>query len=266
MRLDALLVQRGLLPSRERAKEAIARGEVMVDGRPARKASQPVQEDAALQVTVQPGYVSRGGLKLEKALRCFAGFSVTGDRVLDIGASTGGFTDCLLQHGAAKVYAIDVGTDQLAAQLRADPRVTSMEGVNARALTPADIGELADGAVMDVSFISITKIIPALERLVVPGGYLMALVKPQFESGRAAVGKHGVVKRPEDHRAALRSVTAFVREQTDFAPVGLDVSPIRGGEGNVEFLMLCRRGAKGMDLAAEADRMEELIRIAHAHA
>ena len=266
MRLDALLVQRGLLPSREKAKEAIARGEVLVEGRPAGKAAQPVQEDAALQVTARPAYVSRGGLKLEKALQCFPGFSVEGDRVLDIGASTGGFTDCLLKHGAAKVYAIDVGTGQLAEALRRDPRVVSMEGVNARALTPEDIGEMAHGAVMDVSFISITKIIPALERLVAPDGYLMALVKPQFESGRAAVGMRGVVKRPEAHRAVLRQVTAFVREATDFAVVGLDVSPILGPEGNVEFLMLCRRGAAGLDPDAAGARIECLVHAAHGHA
>jgi 23S rRNA (cytidine1920-2'-O)/16S rRNA (cytidine1409-2'-O)-methyltransferase len=266
MRLDALLVQRGLLPSREKAKEAIARGEVLVAGRLASKAAQPVQEDTALEVTARPAYVSRGGLKLEKALRCFPGFSVEEDRVLDIGASTGGFTDCLLKHGAARVYAIDVGTGQLAEALRHDPRVISMEGVNARALTPADIGELADGAVMDVSFISITKIIPALERLVVPGGYLMALVKPQFESGRAAVGKRGVVKRPETHRAVLRQIAAFVRNETDFALMGLDVSPIQGPEGNVEFLMLCRRGAAGLDPDAAEERIEWLVHVVHGHA
>ncbi len=266
MRLDALLVQRGLSASREKAKEAIARGEVWVDGQPAKKAAQPVGEDAELKVTTQSGYVSRGGLKLEKALQCFAGFTVAGDHVLDIGASTGGFTDCLLRHGAAKVYAIDVGTGQLVEQLRQDPRVISMEGVNARSLTVADIGERAAGAVMDVSFISITKIIPALEGLIDDGGYLMALVKPQFESGKAAVGKHGVVKRPEVHRAVLQAVTDFVRSQTDFAPVGLDLSPIRGQEGNVEFLMLCRRGAEGMDPQETVNRIDHLVREAHGHA
>ena len=246
-RLDVLLVQRGFYQSRERAKASIMAGIVYVDGQKSDKAGNQVDENAEIFVkeNLCP-YVSRGGLKLEKSMQLWP-IRLADTVCMDIGASTGGFTDCLLKHGAAKVYAIDVGTGQLAEALRRDPRVVSMEGVNARALTPEDIGEMAHGAVMDVSFISITKIIPALERLVAPDGYLMALVKPQFESGRAAVGKRGVVKRPEAHRAVLRQVTAFVREATDFAVVGLDVSPILGPEGNVEFLMLCRRGAAGLD-------------------
>ena len=265
MRLDALLVQRGLMPSREKAKEAIAAGDVLLHGKPAKKPSQAVEEDAQIEVTSAPlPFVSRGGLKLLKALEVFADFSVEGDHVLDIGASTGGFTDCLLQHGAERVYAIDVGTDQLADKLRKDPRVVSMEGVNARTLTVEDIGEIADGAVMDVAFISITKIIPALEHLVKEDGYLMALVKPQFEAGKSAVGKHGVVKAPAAHRSVLRNMAAFVRDETSFAPVALDVSPIRGPEGNVEFLMLCRKGCMGMEHADLWARIDELVCQAHA--
>jgi len=265
MRLDALLVQRGLIPSREKAKEAIAAGEVLLDGKPAKKPSQTVDEDALIEVTSAPmPFVSRGGLKLLKALEVFEGFSVQGDHVLDIGASTGGFTDCLLQHGAERVYAIDVGTDQLADKLRQDPRVVSMEGVNARMLTVEDIGEIADGAVMDVAFISITKIIPALEKLVKEDGYLMALVKPQFEAGKAAIGKHGVVKDPQAHRSVLRNTAAFIRDETNFAPVALDISPIKGPEGNVEFIMLCRKNCSGMEHADLWMRIDELVRQAHA--
>lgn len=264
MRLDALLVQRGMMPSREKAKEAIAAGEVLIDEKPAKKPALNVDENVQVEVTSAPlPFVSRGGLKLQKALQVFENFTVLHDHVLDIGASTGGFTDCLLQHGAEKVYAIDVGTDQLVDRLRQDPRVVSMEGVNARNLTVEDIGEIADGAVMDVAFISITKIIPALESLVKDGGYLMALVKPQFEAGKAAIGKHGVVKDPQAHRSVLRNIVAFVRDETEFAPVALDVSPIRGPEGNVEFLMLCRKGVLGMEHADLWARIDELVRQAH---
>ena len=260
VRLDILLVRRGLFPGREAAKEAIVGGHILVEGKIVRKASRPVEEAADLVFTGETHpFVSRGGLKLQKALSVFSGLCVEGDTVLDIGASTGGSTDCLLQHGAAKVYAIDVGSDQLSPLLREDPRVVSMEGINARSLSPEIIGEAADGAVMDVSFISIEKIIPALCPLVRSGGYLVALIKPQFEAGRSHVGKKGVVKNPEVHKLVISRIIHFIQFETCFSVRALDVSPIRGPEGNIEFLLYARKDELPLKTDSFVGRIDDLV-------
>jgi len=234
LRLDRLLVSRGLAESREKAQALIMAGEVLVGGQKASKPGQPVAGDAAVEVLARPPYVSRGGLKLAGALRHFA-IDVAGKTCLDIGASTGGFTDALLQAGAARVHAVDVGAGQLAWQLRTDPRVALHEGINARRLQFDDIGEPVDFLCCDVSFISVTLILPAAVPLLRPAGQMVILIKPQFEVGKGQVGKGGIVREPQLHQAACERVTQAVREfgfQT-----GIMASPILGAEGNQEFLL-----------------------------
>lgn len=234
VRLDRLLVERGLVESREKAQALIMAGEVLVGGQKGGKPGQMVAEDAALAVLARPPYVSRGGLKLAAALRHFA--IEVADRVcLDIGSSTGGFTDALLQAGAARVHAVDVGSGQLAWSLRTDPRVVVHEGINARELAAGDIGEPADLLTCDVSFISVTLILPAAVPLLRPAGQMVILVKPQFEVGKGQVGKGGIVRDAELHQAACRRVSEAVR-QFGFATEIID-SPILGAEGNREFLL-----------------------------
>jgi 23S rRNA (cytidine1920-2'-O)/16S rRNA (cytidine1409-2'-O)-methyltransferase len=233
-RLDRLLVERGLVESREKAQALIMAGEVLLNGQKAAKPGQPVAEDAALAVLARPPYVSRGGFKLAEALRHFA-IDVNGKICLDIGSSTGGFTDALLQAGAARVHAVDVGAGQLAWSLRTDPRVCLHEGCNARALQPGDIEEPADLLTCDVSFISVTLILPAAVALLRPGGQMVILVKPQFEVGKGQVGKGGIVRDPQLHQAACDRVSRAVRE-CGFA-AGIIDSPILGAEGNKEFLL-----------------------------
>jgi 23S rRNA (cytidine1920-2'-O)/16S rRNA (cytidine1409-2'-O)-methyltransferase len=234
LRLDRLLVSRGLAESREKAQALIMAGEVLVAGQKASKPGQPVAEDAAVEVLARPPYVSRGGLKLAAALAHFA-IDVAGKICLDIGSSTGGFTDALLQAGAARVHAVDVGAGQLAWQLRTDPRVALHEGINARRLQFDDIGEPVDFLCCDVSFISVTLILPAAVPLLRPAGQMVILIKPQFEVGKGQVGKGGIVRDPQLHQAACERVTQAVREfgfQTAIMP-----SPILGAEGNQEFLL-----------------------------
>ena len=236
-RLDRMLVERGLVESREKAQALIMAGEVTVDGQKASKPGQPVAEDAALAVLARPPFVSRGGLKLAAALKHFA-IDPTGKVCADIGASTGGFTDALLQAGALRVHAVDVGVGQLAWSLRTDSRVCLHEGINARILTPEEIGEPVDLATCDVSFISVTLVLPAIAALLRPEGQMVILIKPQFEVGKGQVGKGGIVRRPELHQAACERVTHAVRElgfQTDMID-----SPILGAEGNREFLLYGR--------------------------
>jgi 23S rRNA (cytidine1920-2'-O)/16S rRNA (cytidine1409-2'-O)-methyltransferase len=233
-RLDRALVDRGLVESREKAQALIMAGEVRVDGQKASKPGQSVAPEASLEVLARPPYVSRGGLKLAAALRHFA-IDAAGATCLDIGSSTGGFTDALLQAGAARVHAVDVGAGQLAWQLRTDPRVVLHEGINARALTFAEIGELVELATCDVSFISVTLILPAAVPLLQPAGQMVILIKPQFEVGKGQVGKGGIVRDPELHRAACRRVVTAVTElgfESDIME-----SPILGAEGNKEFLL-----------------------------
>jgi len=233
-RLDQLLVERGLAASREKARALILAGQVLVDGRKAEKAGDAVAAASRIEVAETPRYVSRAGLKLEAALEQFR-ISVAGRVCLDIGASTGGFTDCLLQHGALRVHAVDVGAGQLAWKLRADPRVILHEKLNARYLRLEDLGERVWLATCDVSFISVTKILPVLPGVLEPDGEMVVLVKPQFEVGRGQVGKGGLVRDPALHQLACRRV------EEALAALGyrstLMASPILGAEGNQEFLL-----------------------------
>lgn len=235
-RLDVLLVDRQLAPSRSKAAAMIMAGEVNVDARVIDKPGAFVRAEAEISLKAKPRYVSRGGLKLEAALSGFA-VDPAGKVCADIGASTGGFTDCLLQHGAARVYAIDVGSGVLDYRLRSDDRVIVMEGVNARYLER--IGEPADIAVIDVSFISLRLILPAVSRLVSAAADVIALVKPQFEAGRSEVGKGGIVRDASVHRRVLTE-TAAAAQSLQFTPIDLMRSPITGAKGNTEFLMWLR--------------------------
>ncbi|HEY3900745.1 MAG TPA: TlyA family RNA methyltransferase [Chthoniobacter sp.] len=235
MRLDQLLVARGYFESREKAQRAIMAGSVSVGEQRVDKAGTRVAEDADLQVKTGERYVGRGGLKMEAALKEFA-VDPTGATCLDIGASTGGFTDCLLQHGAAKVFAIDVGHSQLDWKIRRDPRVVVREKLNARHLTRADIPDPIAICVIDVSFISLTLILPPAASLLSNGGVIIPLIKPQFELRKEDVGKGGVVRDPALHEQAVEKIRAFVANQPGLAWSGLIESPILGGEGNKEFL------------------------------
>ena len=240
MRLDLLLVRRGLCSGRERAKEEIRAGHVLVEGKTETRPSREVAEDVPLRLEGETlPYVSRGGLKLEKALEVFD-VSPLGKICLDCGASTGGFTDCLLQKGAARVYALDVGSGQLAEKLRADPRVVSMEKFNVRGLKPGDLPETPELAVADVSFISLRLILPAVSGVLAPEGEILCLIKPQFEAGRARVGKKGVVRDGEVHRRVLEELFLFF-QTLGLYPAGLSWSPVRGPEGNIEYLCHLRR-------------------------
>ncbi len=233
-RLDRLMVERGLAASREKAQAMIMAGEVLVDGQKAAKPGYTVATEIAIEVLSRPPYVGRGGFKLAGALRHFA-IDVTGMVCLDVGASTGGFTDALLQAGAARVHAVDVGAGQLDWKLRNHPRVVVHDRINARALVLADIGETVDLAVCDVSFISVTLVLPALVGLLRDGGRMVILVKPQFEVGKGQVGKGGIVRDPDLHRAACQRVSEAVR-QFGFETAIME-SPILGAEGNKEFLL-----------------------------
>ena len=234
LRLDLLLVDRGLAESREKAQALIMAGEVLVNGQKSAKPGHTISDDARVEVLARPPYVSRGGLKLAGALKHWA-IDVTGLTALDIGSSTGGFTDALLQGGAARVHAVDVGAGQIAWQLRTDPRVVLHEGINARELTFDQIGEQVDFLTCDVSFISVTLILPAAVPLLRPNGQAVILIKPQFEVGKGQVGKGGIVRDPALHQAACQRVMQAVREfgfETDIMD-----SPILGAEGNQEFLL-----------------------------
>ena len=248
-RIDKLLVERGLVESRAKAQAMVMAGVVLVDDQRINKPSELIHPEA--QVRIKGGddptsrYVGRGGLKLEAALREFA-IDVNGLTCLDVGASTGGFTDCLLQHGAGKVVALDVGHNQIDWRLRNDERVEVREGVNARHLEPKDFEARFDLAVMDVSFISATKVLPAIVPLLTDSGRLIVLIKPQFEVGRGEVGKGGIVRDPEKHARVIEEVNRAASE------LGLQVgkvieSPIRGAEGNVEFLVLYQKA--GIDVS-----------------
>lgn len=239
-RVDVLVVERGLAESRTRAQALILAGQVVVDDQRVDKPGSlvPVEAELRLKGEVLP-YVSRGGLKLKGAMDRF-GLDVTGRVCADIGASTGGFTDCLLQHGATRVHAIDVGYGQLHEKLRKDPRVRSRERVNARYLTDEDLPEKVGAIVIDVSFISLTQVLPSVLTFLAPGGLLVALVKPQFEVGPERVGKGGVVRDAAARQDAIDTVTAFVREQ-GLTVRGLMDSPVPGPAGNVEALLVADR-------------------------
>ncbi|MCR4962769.1 MAG: TlyA family RNA methyltransferase [Firmicutes bacterium] len=245
VRLDVLLVNRGLFPSREQARGAIMAGEVMVGEQKIDKAGTMVAADAPLRLLGERlPFVSRGGLKLDKALDCFA-IDLGQKTVLDIGASTGGFTDCALQHGAAKVYAVDVGYNQLAWSLRNDPRVVVLEKTNARYLQRETIGEDVDFICSDVSFISLLLVLPpAVEQLLKPGGRVAALIKPQFEAGRENVGKKGVVRDKQVHKQVILKIIEGFRSM-GLTVQGLNYSPVTGADGNIEYLICgCKGGGE----------------------
>lgn len=235
-RLDVLLVNRGLAPSREKAKTMIMEGNVFVENQREDKAGATFDTEA--EITVKGNtlkYVSRGGLKLEKAMTHF-GITLEGKVCMDIGASTGGFTDCMLQNGAVKVYSVDVGHGQLAWKLRNDERVVCMEKTNIRYVTPDDIDDVIEFASIDVSFISLTKVLPAVRELMTPGGEIVCLIKPQFEAGREKVGKKGVVRELSTHIEVVQMIVDYARAN-GFRTLHLSYSPIKGPEGNIEYLL-----------------------------
>ncbi|MBI4267549.1 MAG: TlyA family RNA methyltransferase [Chloroflexi bacterium] len=236
VRIDSLLVTRGLVESRAKAQALVMAGEVMVDGRPVTKPGILVAEDAAITIAESPPFVGRGGIKLADALDQFQ-FDVSSKVIADIGASTGGFTDCLLQRGASRVYAIDVGYGQLDYHLRQDTRVVVMERVNAR--YPIDLPEKVDLATIDVSFISVEKVIPSVVQILKDDGQLLVLVKPQFEARREEVGKGGIIKQPVVHARILGRFIAWLTTQ-NLRLRGLVASPILGASGNKEFFVLIR--------------------------
>ena len=258
-RLDVLLVERGYFDSRSKAQAVIMSGDVYVDGQKADKPGVSYDAEAPIEVrgSVCP-YVSRGGLKLEKALRDF-GVDPTGYVCSDSGASTGGFTDCLLQQGAKKVFAIDVGYGQLAWKIRSDPRVVTMERTNIRYVTPEQLGEPLDLSVIDVSFISLKIVLPAIKALLKPeAGQVLCLIKPQFEAGKEKVGKKGVVREPAVHLEVLENFVSLAKE-LEFTIHNLTFSPVKGPEGNIEFLghLSLRQGEDNIP------QLNELVRQAH---
>lgn len=254
-RLDVLLVERGLVPSRERGRAYIMAGLVYVDEQKAEKAGMTVPVAAAISVRGDSiGFVSRGGLKLEKALQVFA-IDLTGKTMADIGASTGGFTDCALKNGAVKVFAVDVGYGQLAWSLRTDSRVVNLERTNIRRLQQSDLGQAVDCATIDVSFISLSKVLPSVAGLLAPGGFIIALIKPQFEAGREKVGKRGVVRDSEVHREVIYSVLDCA-VGLGFTPVGLSYSPVKGPEGNIEYLVHLAAAGSAISETAVSDTVD----------
>jgi 23S rRNA (cytidine1920-2'-O)/16S rRNA (cytidine1409-2'-O)-methyltransferase len=234
-RVDVLLVEKGLCESREQAKRLILAGEVRIGDRVIDKPGQKLAEDSSLEVRERPKFVGRGGIKLEGALKVF-GIDPAGWVCIDVGASTGGFTDCLLQHGAAKVHAVDVGTNQLVWKLRNDPRVVVKEQFNARHMVAEDLGEKVRLAVMDLSFISLTKVLPAVFSVLDDEGSVVCLIKPQFELDREDISKGGIVRDPSLHERAVEKIRRFVVENYRREWRGVIASPITGTDGNQEFL------------------------------
>ena len=251
-RLDVMMVQRGLAPSREKAKAIIMAGEVLVDGQREDKPGTAFAETVEITVKGNPlPYVSRGGLKLEKAVSQFE-LNLEGRICMDVGSSTGGFTDCMLQNGAVKVYSVDVGHGQLAWKLRNDNRVVCMERTNIRYVTPENIQEPPSFVSIDVSFISLTKVLPAVRALLEEDGEIVCLIKPQFEAGREKVGKKGVVRDPAVHREVILRVASFA-QSIGFALLNLEFSPVKGPEGNIEYLLHLQK----MSEAGDTDDTED---------
>ncbi len=258
-RLDALLMGRALFESRARAQAAVMAGQVLVNEQKIDKPGTLVPSDAQIRLLGNKlPFVSRGGLKLAKALQIFP-VSVKGKVVADIGASTGGFTDCALQNGAARVYAIDVGYGQLAWKLRSDERVINMERTNVRYLEADSLPEQVDAATIDVAFISLDKILPAVHKILKPDGFVVALIKPQFEAGKENVGKKGVVRDARVHEEVICGVIAFAKSE-GFGVAGLDFSPIKGPEGNIEYLLHLTLGG---DDAVSEDFVKRLVGRSH---
>lgn len=258
-RLDILVTERGLVESREKAKTLIMAGQVYVDGQKADKPGDTFSEDAAVEVRGKGlPYVSRGGLKLEKAMREF-GLQLQGRTCMDIGASTGGFTDCMLQNGAQRVYSVDVGYGQLAWSLRTNPRVVNLERTNARYLTREQVPEEIDFFSVDVSFISLTLILPAVRPLLAEHGQAVCLIKPQFEAGREKVGKKGVVRDKAVHEEVIEKIRSFALEN-GFSVLGLTFSPVKGPEGNIEYLIYLERSeapSQGEQVPSAQQMVEE---------
>lgn len=260
-RLDVLLVEKGMFPSREKAKACIMAGLIYVNGNKSDKCGENIKEGSKLEFRGQGlKYVSRGGLKLEKAINKF-NIYVQNKTCFDIGASTGGFTDCMLQNGAKKVFAIDVGYGQFAWKLRVDPRVVCMERTNVRYVTPDNIGESGDFASIDVSFISLTKVIPPVVNLLNEKGSVVALIKPQFEAGREKVGKKGVVREASTHSEVIKKIVDFI-SNIDLKVIDIDFSPITGPEGNIEYLIYF---TKDIDFNEkfDYDEIDRIVNISH---
>ena len=263
-RLDVEMTSRGLAPSREKARALIMAGEVTVNGKKADKAGFEVKPGDDIAVLSNPiPFVSRGGLKLDKAIRAFD-ISLTGKKCADIGASTGGFTDCMLQNGADHVYAVDVGYGQLDWKLRSDPRVTVMERTNARYMVPEWYAYPLDFASIDVSFISLKLILPPLFACLKEGAQVVALIKPQFEAERSEIGKKGVVKDPKVHIRVCQMIMQFAYT-TGFCVSGLSFSPIKGPEGNIEFLIFLKKSDKSSEILPEQfeNLSAEVVGTAH---
>ncbi|MGP1434179.1 MAG: TlyA family RNA methyltransferase [Catonella sp.] len=259
-RLDVLLIERGFFESREKAKAVIMAGEVFVNGQREDKAGSKFAKDADIEVKGKLlKYVSRGGLKLEKAVEVY-GIDLVDKVCIDIGSSTGGFTDCMLQHGAVLVYAIDVGTNQLAWKLREDPRVVSMEKTNIRYVTEEQLPEKADFSSVDVSFISLTKVLPSAICLLKEGAEMVCLIKPQFEAGREKVGKKGVVRDFAVHREVIEMVVNFSVE-LNFLIKGLTFSPVKGPEGNIEYLLYMKKEKERMSEQAVHNILTDIDRV-----
>ncbi|MDO6230596.1 TlyA family RNA methyltransferase [Streptococcus parasanguinis] len=261
-RVDVLAYKQGLFDTREQAKRGVMAGLVVavINGERFDKPGEKIDEATELKLKGEKlKYVSRGGLKLEKALNQF-GLSVEGKIAIDIGASTGGFTDVMLQNGASQVFSVDVGTNQLAWKLRNDPRVISMEQFNFRYAEPDDFEVTPSFASIDVSFISLDLILPALHRILAENGQVVALVKPQFEAGREQIGKNGIIKDPKIHLAVLEKVAAFAGTH-GFAVMGVDYSPIQGGHGNIEFLMYLEK--KEEKTKPTTEQLEAVVELAH---
>ena len=261
-RLDVLLVQRGMAASREKAKAMIMAGEILVDGEREDKAGSMFPDTVTITQKGRPlPYVSRGGLKLEKAMTHF-GLDLTGKICMDVGASTGGFTDCMLQNGAVKVYAVDVGHGQLDWKLRNDERVVCMERTNIRYVTPEDIQEPVQFVSIDVSFISLTKVLLPVRNLMEEGAEMTALIKPQFEAGREKVGKKGVVRDPAVHLEVIQTVISYAKS-ISFGVRHLEFSPIKGPEGNTEYLVHLVKLPEGTVEEKMLVSPEEVVRQAH---
>ena len=266
-RLDVMMVNRGLAESREKAKAIIMSGIVYVDNIKEDKAGSTFDEKAQIEVRGNTlKYVSRGGLKLEKAMDCF-GVSLAGKVAMDVGSSTGGFTDCMLQNGAVKVYSVDVGHGQLAWKLRNDERVVCMEKTNIRYVTPDDIEDRIAFASIDVSFISLTKVLPPVKELLTDDGEIVCLIKPQFEAGREKVGKKGVVRDQKVHVEVVEMIVDFAR-QIGFKTLDLSYSPIKGPEGNIEYLLHLQNHPEGEDGPVIYEEMpvdpKKIVEEAHA--
>ena len=250
-RLDVLLVEKGLAESREKAKAILMAGIVYVDGNKEDKAGTTFAPDVQIEVKGKTlPYVSRGGLKLEKAMQQFP-ITLSGKVCMDVGSSTGGFTDCMLQNGAVKVYAVDVGHGQLAWKLRNDPRVVCMEKTNIRYVTPEDIEERVDFSSIDVSFISLTKVLLPVKNLLTDKGQIVCLIKPQFEAGREKVGKKGVVRDRNVHEEVIEMVIAYAAS-IELYPLALDFSPVKGPEGNIEYLLFLSKNKEDQKIMDDA--------------